>query len=425
MNNLESIIEYIIDNVKFESEIESTVIDFLFHKYPINHDEKKIVYEELKSLKIKVRESEEGFKQKINKLFSMITSKNKLEKSDLDVWFEEENINDDIQKKILDYLSNSGYSVITGKDNKLEEENYDLFNELDSGLLDELLDDEEFKAEVDRLEDVINKGKNMEYLTAFHGVNSSLEMKNRALGNILEANKNLVHSIAKKYWFSKTPSFDEDDIFQAGMEGLLKSVEKFDLSRENQFSTYATYWIVQGISRAIDEYSTTIRFPVHVREKIRQLNKVESEFWYKNQEEASNKELGELLNVTEDKIKELKKIRNFANLISLDSPINEEKDSTLSDFIPDYESKLPEEYYFEHELVIELKSIMKEKLKDREARVLSLRFGLDDSHPRTLEEIGQIEGCTRERIRQIESKAIGKLQNKNVINKLRSFFYDK
>lgn len=426
-NNLSVIIDYIIDNLLFGSEIERDIIDILFEKYPINEDEKEIVYDELRSLKIAVKESKVKFKQKISRLFKRIRNENKFLQSDIEDWFENENIAPNTKSLVISYLHDLGCLIISAENEEVESNSnkFDFLEDIDSPDLDMLLDDEEFNKELSKLEDVVDKSKNKDYLIAFHNSPSNSDNRKVALNNIVEANEKLVLKILRKYVLLKTPSFDEEDMFQAGVEGLLKAVEKFDIKCENQFSTYATWWINQSIERAIADYSTVIRLPVHMRENIMRLNRMESEFWKTNNRNATDKELAELLNFAENKIKDLKKYRNVANLVSFDVPINDEKDSFLGDFIIDHENKPPEVYFEEEELLNELELIFKEKLKDREKEIISLRFGLVDGHNYTLEEIGQIQGCTRERIRQIEAKVIKKLQNSGVKERLRGFYYDR
>ncbi|NME50215.1 RNA polymerase sigma factor RpoD [Enterococcus cecorum] len=255
-------------------------------------------------------------------------------------------------------------------------------------------------------------------LTADEEVSLALKIEQgdqEAKQRLAEANLRLVVSIAKRY-VGRGMQFL--DLIQEGNMGLMKAVEKFDYRKGFKFSTYATWWIRQAITRAIADQARTIRIPVHMVETINKLIRVQRQLLQELGKEPTPEQIAEKMEMPTEKVREILKIAQEP--VSLETPIGEEDDSHLGDFIEDQEATSPAEHAAYELLKEQLEDVL-DTLTDREENVLRLRFGIDDGRTRTLEEVGKVFGVTRERIRQIEAKALRKLRHPSRSKQLKDF----
>lgn len=379
--------------------------------------------------------SQEEFLEKLNKLLELAKSKdNKLTYGEINDYFEGEELQSDSMDQIYAYLDIHNIEVV---EDIPEEVPVDIGKITDESAL--LVDDEDDEFEHDSEEEEIDlsaidilEGVGTEdpvrmYLKEIGTVpllttEEELNLAKRkqegdeyAKQKLIEANLRLVVSIAKRYT-GRGMSFL--DLVQEGNLGLIKGVEKFDYTKGFKLSTYATWWIRQSVTRALADQARTIRVPVHMVETINKMSKMQRKLTLELGYEPSVTELADALGMTEEKVMEIMQIAREP--ASLETPIGEEDDSNLGDFVADSNVLTPEGNV-ESVMLREHIDALLGDLKERERQVIVLRFGLEDGHPRTLEEVGKEFKVTRERIRQIEAKALRKLRNPVRSKRIRDF----
>ncbi|MBR6407023.1 MAG: RNA polymerase sigma factor RpoD [Clostridia bacterium] len=338
------------------------------------------------------------------------------------------------EKEISDYLEGLDYDpdLMESLYDTIESNNIEIVEDLDlsdfdnlNGILDSPQSDEvdaEAAADAIAIDDPVKvylkEIGRVPLLTPEEEIDLAVRISNgdiAARKRLSEANLRLVVSIAKRY-VGRGMQFL--DLIQEGNLGLIKAVEKFDHTKGFKFSTYATWWIRQAITRAIADQARTIRIPVHMVETINRVKKVQSQLLHQNGHEPTTEEIADVLGMPMDKVREIMRVAQEP--VSLETPIGEEEDSHLGDFIPDDEALAPADAV-SHTLLREQLAEVLSTLTPREEKVLVRRFGLEDGRSRTLEEVGKEFNVTRERIRQIEAKALRKLRHPSRSKKLKDF----
>ena len=377
----------------------------------------------------------DDFLKKLEKLVELAKGKhNTLDAGEINDFFAGDSLSPEQMDHIYSYLENRNIDVVPELDEKMLSEESALLDDLE---LDLDLDDDSFMKDteeeeidldaVDLLEGIGTEDPVRMYLKEIGTVplltaDEELQLAQRkaegdeaAKERLIEANLRLVVSIAKRYT-GRGMSFL--DLVQEGNLGLIKGVEKFDYTKGYKLSTYATWWIRQSVTRALADQARTIRVPVHMVETINKMSKMQRKLTLELGYEPSVTELAEALDMTEDKVMEIMQIAREP--ASLETPIGEEDDSNLGDFVADNNVVTPEGNV-ESVMLREHIDALLGDLKERERQVIVLRFGLEDGHPRTLEEVGKEFNVTRERIRQIEAKALRKLRNPVRSKRIRDF----
>ena len=370
--------------------------------------------EEMKDVKVE-KKDEKLDAEKVQEIVKKAKAKGKITYEELAK--ELENTNPDQIDKVFDAFEEMGVNILN--DDFEDEPDIDDLKEVENLKLDEITETSYEGISVDDPVRMylreIGKIPLLSYDKELELAKRILEGDEEAKQELAEANLRLVVSIAKKY-VGRGMLFL--DLIQEGNMGLIKAVEKFDYTKGFKFSTYATWWIRQAITRAIADQARTIRIPVHMVETINRLIRTSRHLLQQLGREPTPEEIAKEMDMSVEKVMEIQKIAQ--DPVSLETPIGEEDDSHLGDFIQDEDSPAPQDAASYTLLREQLEEVMK-TLTPREAKVLRLRFGLDDGKARTLEEVGKEFNVTRERIRQIEAKALRKLRHPSRSKKLKDF----
>lgn len=353
----------------------------------------------------------ESKKQIVKDLIEKGKSKDLLTHNDILQCFSDTEFTPEEMETVYDALEKEGIEVVEDLEKELEEIEVSKEELEDLSIPEGISIDDHVKMYLKEIGKVDLLDADEETLLAKRMADGDEEAKKK----LAEANLRLVVSIAKRY-VGRGMMFL--DLIQEGNLGLIKAVDKFDYSRGYKFSTYATWWIRQAITRAIADQARTIRIPVHMVETINRLVRVSRQLVQELGREPTPEELAKELNMSIEKVREISKISQEP--VSLETPIGEEEDSHLGDFIPDDDAPAPSEAASFVMLKEQLVDVLK-TLTPREEKVLKLRFGLEDGRQRTLEEVGKEFNVTRERIRQIEAKALRKLRHPSRSKKLKDY----
>lgn len=421
------LIDFINSNILYGSRVHQQDIKDWFKSYDLTLQDKFDILKELSDLNIQlVGLPSRKIRAILFKLLLCIEEEGEIEQSNIIDWLNQQDLDKSHYQNIINNLVDQGYKIVNKRERsqkELEEGLHHLLIDDEFGDLDDLIDSEEFQQEIEKYLEPINREYNKEYIAGFQKSKENAKEREKNLSYLLKANEGLIRKVVNQYVGLSTNSYDRDDMFQEGVRGLMRAIEKFDLDTDYALSTYAYLWIRQSILRGLENDSTTIRIPAHYRRKMLKFTKSEKELWNKYARPATTIELAEQLGKSMDEIEELRFYVEITNITTLDQMVGERGDTPLIDFIEDQNLISPEENIDYVTLYQEINELFLALLDDREADILARRFGLYDGETETLEEIGELYGVTRERIRQIEARALRKLRKSRLTKPLGEYLY--